>query len=75
MWKIVLVILMLLVVIIASGCGMINGFCADVENASRWGRERSQKSVDNMELRRIRAGIDAQNRIVVRGRELAGATR
>lgn len=61
--------------IILSGCGMVNGAASDVENASRWIRERSQPAVDNMELRRIRSAVDTQTRIIKRGGDLTDAVR
>ena len=65
----------LLLLFLVPGCGTINGLGSDTENVGRWIREVSQKSVDNMELRRIRSGIDTQNRIINRGTSLADATR
>ncbi len=48
---------------------------ADIENAGRWMRETSQKHVDNMELRRIRSSVDTQNRLMLRGDQLADTLR
>ena len=66
---------LMIVCILQSGCGTVNGIGADAENAGRWLREVTQKGVDNMELRKIRSAIDNQNRIINRGTALANATK
>jgi predicted small secreted protein len=62
-----------LVVVVLSGCGTVNGVGRDLENGGRWLREVTQKNVDKTELQRIRSGIDEQNRIVERGNALLSA--
>ena len=76
MKKKLLVGIVLAAILLSSGCsGTSNGFFADLEDVGRWGREVTQKSVDNMELRKIRSAIATQNRLMSRGDQMADAVR
>ncbi len=68
-------LLLLVVLLGVAGCGMVNGFGSDIENAGRWLREGSQKQVDKTELKRIRSAMETQNRLINRGSGVADAIR
>ena len=60
-------IIALLFMALIQGCGTVNGFASDTENAARFVRERTQNSVESMELVRIESALKTQNRIMERG--------
>lgn len=65
-------LLVIALMLLLNGCGTINGSGADVENIGRFVREFTQNSVDNMELRRLRAAEDTRIRLMRRGQQIAG---
>ena len=65
-------IVLLAVSTLLSACGTLNGAGADVENVGRFVREGTQKGVDNMEYRRLRAAEETRSRLMMRGQQIAG---
>ena len=65
-------IVLVIAALLLSGCGTMNGAGADVENIGRFVRESTQKGVDNMEYRRLRAAEETRIRLMSRGQQISG---
>ena len=67
LFVVVIVAVFFIALMMAQGCGTVNGIGADTENVGRFIRERTQPAVDGMEMTRFESAIRGQNRLIKRG--------